>query len=582
MLILYYENNNYPILRTHWLLFINRTLNCISELTLRTQILATYFATFIIMLSDPEPSWRKSSINILKFYDNYESFTKVLKKDKLKSWSTLEFFMNKRKIYPIKRGKLLDELEDFIDDITNTHTSEILSDMTYASTLIKFEKNESLFEYFMYTISLAHTPNELNSLLSFIRTQKFNPKQMHIFSNVIVTIEFKSGLLGKEHSFSYIHSLIEILCNQNSKDDEISENVHDCLLGVLDQYNKKDYNISEHYVIKIIRKLVNITIEYSQRNQSIGESFDKVFKQIGTITDVVQDWMKNPEAPTFYLKMMTVDLLKSVPGVYISTILERFSDSLNSRLWNDLDTFRRILFLLDCCQSITLEFNNLSVILSLIHKLGDVISDIELHPTGNDGADLIEMLIVFINLAQNSLSEIEVVNQEQIKIQLGEYVIKLVKIFNLQLENLWNLYQEESKIKEIENIADPVEEFLMKDSLMTSAQKEREKKGIEDTKEDDKIQKDIVLYQSLSNILLLISNIQLKCENMNDESILNIYSKLSNCLRSLKDLEQNPQYSSQSLKIYIRQLLILQVKIIFYFYRPQHFIKLHYDQLKMS
>ena len=571
MLSLYHENSNYSSLRVECLLFVNRVLNHISDLILRTQLLAAHFTTFLSILADPEAEWRKASLNIIKYYDNYESFAKVLKKDKLKSSTILEFLINKRKIHQIKRGKLLDQLEEFIDDIGNCHTTEISSDMTYTSGNIILEKNNALFEYFMYGISNARTPNELNSLLTFIKTQKFTADQMHIFWNVLVTIEFKVGLPGKEHSYHYINSLIEILCNQNSKDGQIAENIHDSLLGVLDQYNKRDYNISEHYVIKVIRKLVNITSEYSLRNQSNADNFEKVFKQIGTITDVVQDCIKNPEAPTFYLKTMTIDLLKSVPGEYISTLFTRVSESLNTKLWNDIDTFKRILFVLDCWQSITLEFSNLSILLNLIQKLGDVISEIELQQSSDEDADFIEMLIVLINLAQNWLSETDVVSQDQIKNEIEQHIAKLVDIFNLQLEHLWNIYQEEAKIKEIENIVDPVQEFLMKDSLMTSAQKERQQSGVEEMKDEDKIQKDIILYQSLSHLLLLISNIQWKSEKINDNSINKIYTWLSSSMSSLHLLESDAQYSSQTLKTYIRQILILQVKIIL------NFIKTHLD-----
>ena len=56
---------------------------------------------------------------------------------------------------------------------------------------------------------------------------------------------------------------------------------------------------------------------------------------------------------------------------------------------------------------------------------------------------------------------------------------------------------------------DPLEEFLAKDSLYTSAQKERIEKGIED-EEDEPVQRDILLYQSLTHLTSLICNLQSK------------------------------------------------------------------------
>jgi hypothetical protein len=51
--VLYHENGEDAILRIQSLLFLQRTLNHISDLALRTQLLATHFPTFLVALQDP-------------------------------------------------------------------------------------------------------------------------------------------------------------------------------------------------------------------------------------------------------------------------------------------------------------------------------------------------------------------------------------------------------------------------------------------------------------------------------------------------------------------------------------------------
>lgn len=279
--VLYHESKENDSVRLHALLFLKRSIDRLSDLDTRTQLLANYLPTFLVALSDSEVNCRKLAMDILKIYENYESFSKIMKKEKKKQVSVFEFIINKRKVHAIKKGNLLDNLEEFIEELTTSHETEITSDPKFIDNLIKVDKNEALFEYLMYAISSSRTPLELQSYLRLLKSQVLKVNQMEKFCNVLVSIEFKATLLGKDLSFQYMASLIEILCSQDTTQDEVAYSVHDCLLGVLDQYNNKSFDLAENYVLKANRKLVSITVELAKRNSTSGAIFDKIFNLLG-------------------------------------------------------------------------------------------------------------------------------------------------------------------------------------------------------------------------------------------------------------------------------------------------------------
>ena len=174
-------------------------------------------------------------MSIIKIYESYENFSKILKKEPKKLTSVFGFMINRSKIFAMRKGKTLDSLEEFIEDLATSHETEILADSNSIQNLVNTNKNLPLFNYLMYAISISRTPLELQSYLKFLKNQKFTREQMEIFCQVLVSIEFKSSLLTKKMSFKYMPSLIDILCNQDTSQDDIADDVHDCLLGILEQ-----------------------------------------------------------------------------------------------------------------------------------------------------------------------------------------------------------------------------------------------------------------------------------------------------------------------------------------------------------
>jgi hypothetical protein len=146
--------------------------------------------------------------------------------------------------------------------------------------------------------------------------------------------------------------------------------------------------------------------------------------------------------------------------------------------------------------------------------------------------------------------------------ELNSFISQLVLLFTTLKSTLVEIYGKDAKIKEPEAMIDPVEEFLAKDSLMTSAQKERKDKGI-DEDDDVVVQKDIIIYQSLSNLLMLISNLQNKSYSANRNNLMfdqlfKIFTNLSEAMNELKSYQKRESYSPESLQTSIRQLLHLQ------------------------
>lgn len=336
-----YHDSTSSCLRLHCLTLLVRTFEHLTDLSTRSQLLATYFPTFLVALSDSDEQCRKQAMTIIKIIENYDSFSKLLKKEK-KYVSVMEFAINKRKVYPIKKGQLLDKLDEFIEDIASSHETEIIGDNNFLQNLIKIEKSEPLFEYIMHAISEARTSKEIRNYLRFLVNQTLSSDQLEKFANVLVSIEFKSSLLGKESAFRHTPSLIDFLCHQNTKKDDISENVHDCLLGILDQFIKKDLELSHAYILKTAKKLVQITVDASLRHKPSGAKFDKVFHQIGLVTDIIQTCIINPEVPGFTLKTFSIDLLKAIPSEYLTELVTRMSETISVQLCSDLETFRKL------------------------------------------------------------------------------------------------------------------------------------------------------------------------------------------------------------------------------------------------
>ena len=133
----------------------------------------------------------------------------------------------------------------------------------------------------------------------------------------------------------------------------------------------------------------------------------------------------------------------------------------------------------------------------------------------------------------------------------------MTSIFIDQADNLTEIYKESSKIDVTEGILDPVQEFLQKDSLMTSAQKERND-DVEMSEEDNQIQKDIILYQSLSALLIFISNLQHEINLSESIFVDKIFHCLSKNMHTLSECYDLADYSSQLLSSHIKQLLSLQ------------------------
>ena len=500
--VLYHDSKEDAFIRQNALVLLKKTLDHVSDLNQRTNLLAANFCTFLVALGDTDSQCRNLAMEILKIYEAYENFSKLVKNEKKKVLSIFEFIANKRKIYAIKKGHLLDNLEEFIEDLATTHNAEVISDANFITNLINLSKNNALFEFMMHSISSARTPLELQSYLRFIRKQAFTAEQMEQFCNVLVSIEFKSSILTKELAFQYMPTLIDILGTQDISQEVIADHIHDCLLGVLDQYNNREFELPEQYVLKANRRLVNVTIQLAtgkissfyeanltlgQKDLTDGDKFDKIFKQIGLVTDVIQNSMKHPESPGFYLKIQTIELLKAVPEQYISTLFIRMKDMLSVNLCSDIETFKRICFVLECCQSLTLNPENLNHLLTLIHQLGEIISEIGISEEQFTRVDPIEMLIVLINLAQNcigkylvfmnildsAISSVKKLDTASLQ-ELEQYIKNLVSLFQSLLRDLTQIYEKESKLAPPETMLDPVEEFLTKDSLLTSAQKERQ------------------------------------------------------------------------------------------------------------
>ena len=148
---------------------------------------------------------------------------------------------------------------------------------------------------------------------------------------------------------------------------------------------------------------------------------------------------------------------------------------------------------------------------------------------------------------------------EESKSQISAFNSELIELFMSLLSDLTQIYETSARILEPEAMIDPVMEFLAKDSLMTSAQKERQDKGIEEDEEsDNKSQNGVLLYQSLSNLLLLISGLQSKIGITEQTTVGKLFTCISNSLQSIQVLNGKEGYSVENIRGSLRQLLSLQ------------------------
>lgn len=334
------------------------------------------------------------------------------------------------------------------------------------------------------------------------------------------------------------------------------------MLGVLEQCNNKEFELSSQYILKSIRRLVVITTEIAQRTETSGENFDKVLKKVGLVTDAIQNCIKNPDSPEFYLKMLCIDLLKELQGEYITSILLNFESMLKPDLCYDVEEFNKICFIFECLQSVSFNPSNLPHLLKLVKKLGGIISKIGVSNEAKTKADPIEMLVILINLAQNTIDNPVYVPEQlddESKKQIYKFSTQLEDLFSSLLSDLTQVYENAAKITVTET-NDPIQEFLAVDSLMTSAQKERQEKGIEGEEDDEepKTQNDIILYQSLTNLLLLISGLQSKVDFCKKITVGKLFSQVSGSLSKISKLSNKEGYSVESTKSSLRQLLNLQ------------------------
>ncbi|CAI2375501.1 unnamed protein product [Moneuplotes crassus] len=558
--VLYHESKESHEIRVSSLAFVKRVLDHSSDLNQRTAILENYFPTFLVALSDENSDCRRISLSIMKIYENYESFSKVLKKDPKNPTSIFSFLVNKSKTFSIKKGKSLDKLEEFIEDVANHHETEIMTESGSIQNIIDTGRLPVLFDYLLYAISTSRTPFELGSYIQFLKNQRFSPKQMEDFCNVLVSIEFKSSILSKEMTFQYMPNLIDILCFQNTDQNEILDQVHDSLCGILDQYNSKIFDLPSQHILKANKKLVEITTQAAQK-QDNQEGSEFALQKLDSVIEVLHNCIKNPESPDFYLRLQVITLLESLPEAFYPIILTKKEKEMTKTICYEPENFSKMSLVFESLQSVSLSPSNLPHLISLIHKLGEVISEMGVSADDREKSDPIQILVVLINLTQSTIDNpkyIPEVLDEESKQQVNEFIKQLVSLFVTLLADLTEVYQENSKIKEPENMIDPVEEFLAKDSLMTSAQKEREEKGIEDEEEDSKPQNDIILYQGLSNLLLLISGLQSKVDIDSKSLTRKIYTSISSSLEIVKETDGEDGYLIEVTKSNLRKLLTLQ------------------------
>ena len=159
-------------------------------------------------------------------YENYDSFEKIVKK-KNKSIGVFNFLVKKRKPSKTKLGKLLDDLEDFIDEVSSKSTGEVDSDLEYIIQITKFDKNPQIFEYFAYTISMVRTPSELENYLEFIKNMQLSTEQLKKLGDTLSEIEFDLEVLDIQKAYKYMPNLVNLLVNQNTKSDEAVLMLHD-------------------------------------------------------------------------------------------------------------------------------------------------------------------------------------------------------------------------------------------------------------------------------------------------------------------------------------------------------------------
>lgn len=93
---------------------------------------------------------------------------------------------------------------------------------------------------------------------------------------------------------------------------------------------------------------------------------------------------------------------------------------------------------------------------------------------------------------------------------------------------------------------------------MTSAQKEIADQNMSDDDEETLTNKDIIIYQSLSTMLLLISNLQHEIGFGGEIHSKKLFATLSSNMEDLNKLRSDENYSNQNITVHSAQLLNLQ------------------------
>ena len=302
----------------------------------------------------------------------------------------------------------------------------------------------------------------------------------------------------------------------------------------------------------MIKKLVSLAI-YLNNSTSIS---DNVYKVICQTIDIINYCIKNSDSSPFYLKSLNTELLKSINDEYVTRLLEEIENQISIKICHDIDAFDKIMFTLDCCQSLTLKAQDLKHLLEMLKNIGQIIFQMNSFNTTKSN-DIIELLIIIINCAQSALNEAKKDKSDVLKENYKAYLNHLIGMFTDQADNLTEIYKENSKIDVTEGLLDPVQEFLQKDSLMTSAQKESAN-DVEMSEEDNVVQKDIILHQSLSALLIFISNMQHEVNFGKNIFVDKIFECLYKNMSALNDLYDLAEHSSQILSSQIKKLLSLQ------------------------
>jgi hypothetical protein len=228
---------------------------------------------------------------------------------------------------------------------------------------------------------------------------------MEDFCNVLVSIEFKSSLLSKGIAFQYMPGLVDILCYQSTDQEQILEQVYDSLSGILDQYNSKIFDLPSKTVIKANKKLIDMTTQIAKKAHD-QKSTKTALDKLDSVIEIIYNCIKHPEAPDFYLRQQCTNLLNSLHQNFLSQILTQKESEITKNLCYEPDNFMKITLILESMQSVPLNPSNLPNLLNLIHKLGNVISEVGVNPDWKSQNDPIQLLVVLVNITQTTIGKL--------------------------------------------------------------------------------------------------------------------------------------------------------------------------------